>query len=106
MPDPFQSLPAPAVTRPFEPLVPGAVPDRLPTGERANTVGELFRRAITETSDLQVEAESAIEAFVRGDDVEIHQVMAAVEEAQIALELLTEGRNRLVDAYRTLVNMQ
>ena len=32
--------------------------------------------------------------------------MAAVEEAGLALEMLIEVRNRFVEAYRTVVNMQ
>jgi len=61
---------------------------------------------IGDVSELQVESQNAIDAFVRGDPVEIHQVMAAVEEAGIALELLIEIRNRLTEAYRTVIQMQ
>ncbi len=32
--------------------------------------------------------------------------MAAAEEAGIALDLLIEVRNKLVEAYRTVINMQ
>ena len=32
--------------------------------------------------------------------------MAAAEEAGIAVEMLIEVRNRVVEAYRTLTNMQ
>jgi flagellar hook-basal body complex protein FliE len=32
--------------------------------------------------------------------------MAATEEAGIALEMLIEIRNKVTDAYRTLINMQ
>jgi flagellar hook-basal body complex protein FliE len=46
-----------------------------------------------------------ISAFVRGEPVEIHEVMAAVEEAGISLSLLVEVRNKLTEAYRTVMNM-
>jgi flagellar hook-basal body complex protein FliE len=32
--------------------------------------------------------------------------MAAAEEAGIALEMLIEIRNKVTDAYRTVINMQ
>jgi flagellar hook-basal body complex protein FliE len=32
--------------------------------------------------------------------------MAAAEEAGIAVEMLVEVRNKLIEAYRTLTNMQ
>jgi flagellar hook-basal body complex protein FliE len=38
--------------------------------------------------------------------VEIHDVMAATEEAGIALDMLIEIRNKLTDAYRSVMQMQ
>jgi flagellar hook-basal body complex protein FliE len=47
-----------------------------------------------------------VNRFVRGEHVEMHEVMAATEEAGIALEMLVELRNKVTDAYRSLINMQ
>jgi flagellar hook-basal body complex protein FliE len=47
-----------------------------------------------------------MQRFMRGEPVELHQVMAAAEESGIALEMLVELRNKFTEAYRTLVNMQ
>jgi flagellar hook-basal body complex protein FliE len=47
-----------------------------------------------------------IAAFLRGEPVELHQVMAASEEASISLELMVEIRNKLIEAYRTVMNVQ
>ncbi len=68
--------------------------------------GELFKRALNDTSALQDESKDMIGAFLRGEPVELHQVMAAAEEASISLELLVEIRNKLTEAYRTVMNMQ
>ena len=57
-------------------------------------------------NQLQEGAKDAITAFLQGEDVELHEVMAATEEAGIALELLIEVRNKIVDAYRTITSMQ
>lgn len=62
--------------------------------------------ALGDVQGLQDEAGDAVQAFLRGDPVELHDVMAAVEEAGIALEMLIEVRNRFIDAYRTVANMQ
>ena len=45
-------------------------------------------------------------SFLRGDAVDLHQVVAASEEASISLELLVEIRNKLADAYRTVMSIQ
>jgi flagellar hook-basal body complex protein FliE len=67
---------------------------------------DALKAALGDVSQLQSEAQSAIGSFVRGEPVELHQVMAAAEEAGIALELLIEIRNKLTEAYRAVINMQ
>ena len=68
--------------------------------------GDTLKRALGEVSNPQDNATDHMQRFLRGEPVELHQVMAAAEEAGVALEMLVELRNKLTDAYRTLVNMQ
>jgi flagellar hook-basal body complex protein FliE len=68
--------------------------------------GDFFKRAMNDASDLQTDAQEMIRAYMRGEPVELHQVMAAAEESSISLELLVEIRNKLTEAYRTVMNMQ
>jgi len=81
------------------------VPFTRPAGEDGS-FGSLLARAVGEVSAVQEQSEAFTSAFVRGEPVELHQVMAAAEEAGIAIEMLVEVRNKFLDAYRTLVNMQ
>jgi len=67
---------------------------------------DTLSRVVGDTQQIQKDAENIIAAFVRGEPVELHQVMAASEEAGIALEMLVEMRNKLTDAYRTVMNVQ
>jgi flagellar hook-basal body complex protein FliE len=67
---------------------------------------DTLKRALGDVVELQETARDAIGAFVRGEPVELHQVMAAAEEAGIALDLLIEIRNKLTEAYRTVIGMQ
>lgn len=68
--------------------------------------GDTLKDALGEVSDVQDSAQEIVAAYLRGDQVELHQVMAATEEAGIALELLVEVRNKLTEAYRSVINMQ
>lgn len=80
---------------------------RLNLGETGGTsFADTLKTALGEVVELQENAEDAIRAFLRGEPVELHQVMAAAEEAGIALEALIEIRNKLTEAYRTVINMQ
>ena len=66
---------------------------------------DTLKRALGEVSTSQEHAQDYIQRFVRGEPVELHQVMAAAEEASISLEMLVELRNKLMDAYRTVTSM-
>ena len=70
------------------------------------TFGDTLKRALEDVSGAQESARDQVSAFLRGDPVELHQVMAATEEAGIALEMLIEIRNKVTEAYRTVINMQ
>lgn len=76
-------------------------------GEGAGaSFGDTLKKALAEVSDSQDNAKEQVSAFLRGEPVELHQVMAATEEAGIALEMLIEVRNKFTEAYRTVINMQ
>lgn len=67
---------------------------------------DTLKRFVGEVSDSQGRAEDAIGGFLRGEEVELHEVMASAEEAGIALEMLIEIRNKMAEAYRTVIGMQ
>lgn len=75
-------------------------------GQGQTSFADSLKNALGEVSQLQTEAKDAIGAFLRGEPVEIHEVMAATEEAGLALEMLIEVRNKLADAYRSVSQMQ
>lgn len=67
---------------------------------------ETFTRALNEVSDARDRGAVLARRFAAGEEVELHQVMAASEEAGLALDLAIEMRNKVVEAYRSLINMQ
>ncbi len=67
---------------------------------------ELFAQQIKQTNQLQHNADLELQSFMVGESENIHDVMIAMEEATIALELTTQVRNKLVDAYQEIKNMQ
>lgn len=67
---------------------------------------DTLKEALGDVSEVQLEAQDTIGAYLRGEPVEVHRVMAAAEEAGIALDMLVEFRNKIVDAYRTVMQMQ
>jgi flagellar hook-basal body complex protein FliE len=68
--------------------------------------GDTLAEAINGISEVRDHAGDLTRRFAAGEDIELHQLMAAQEEAGIALDLLVELRNKVVESYRTLINMQ
>lgn len=68
--------------------------------------GNTLTRFLNEASDAGAASADLTQRFAAGENVEMHKVMAASEEAGIALDLVIELRNKAVDAYRTLISMQ
>jgi flagellar hook-basal body complex protein FliE len=67
---------------------------------------DTMKASISDISRMHEQAGDAIAAYLAGEPVELHEVMAAVEEAGIAIEALVEIRNKLVDGLRTAASMQ
>ncbi|NPV06700.1 MAG: flagellar hook-basal body complex protein FliE [Anaerolineae bacterium] len=68
--------------------------------------GAVLERALDSLDALAQESDRLAEAFAAGEDVEVHQVMLAMQETQIAFELAVQVRNRIVDAYQEIMRMQ
>ena len=68
--------------------------------------GDLLKRAVGDVSQAQEDKADVISAFLRGESVELHQVMATAEEASLSLQMLVEVRNKLTEAYRSVMNLQ
>lgn len=68
--------------------------------------GELLRQSIDQVNATQQAAGAATERFESGDpDVDLTEVMLALQKADISFKAMTEVRNKLVDAYREIMNM-
>jgi flagellar hook-basal body complex protein FliE len=51
-------------------------------------------------------ADQMVIAYASGEDVPLHRVTYALEEARLSFELMLQIRNRLVEASQQLLNMQ
>lgn len=62
--------------------------------------------ALKAVNDKQSEAKELSAAFVQGrSDVEVADVMLALNKASVSFKTLAEVRNRLVSAYQDIMNM-
>jgi flagellar hook-basal body complex protein FliE len=67
----------------------------------------LMKQGIDQVNQSQQRATELADAFARGaPGVELPQVMVQMEKATVSFRALTEVRNRLISAYRDIMNMQ
>lgn len=68
---------------------------------------EMLTKAINSVNDSQQQVAGLKEAFQRGDaDIDINRVMIASQKANIEFQLMMQVRNRLINAYQDIMNMQ
>jgi flagellar hook-basal body complex protein FliE len=61
--------------------------------------------AIQEVQNLQTRRDEMVDAMVSGRTTEVHDVMIAARESQLAFELLMEIRNKLLESYQEIMRM-
>jgi len=66
---------------------------------------EMFANLLDSVNTLHTDAAEMQKLAATGDVSDLHDVMIALEKAGVATDLLLEIRNKLVDAYQSLVKM-
>lgn len=82
-----------------------AEPDHA-AGEQAANFGNLLKQAIDKVNETQQSSQELVTAFERGDpNVNVAEVMIAMQKAKISFEAMVQVRNRLVSAYQEIMGM-
>ncbi len=97
--------------RPIPPQVPDIYADfgkykkDIEVKEKEPSFSELLKAAIERVNALQNESAEMNKKLALGEVEDIHQVMIAGEKAAIALELTIEIRNKVVEAYQSIMRL-
>jgi flagellar hook-basal body complex protein FliE len=95
-------------------LPPGIDPQRAGPAGRAPAVGgegeegafaSDLATVLRDVSSLQRRSAQATEALVRGEPIDLHEVLIRQDEARIAFSLLIETRNKVLEAYQEIMKM-
>lgn len=78
-----------------------------PTSNKSDiSFNELLKVAVNKVNDAQVQSDIATDKLVRGENIELHDVMITAQKASISLQLAMEVRNKAVEAYQEMMRMQ
>lgn len=88
------------------PLAGGTAPAGAdPAQVGTESFGELFSNFVSGVNEQHHASADAQAALMRGEDIELHDVMIQMEQASVSTDLLLEMRNRLVAAVNELTRM-
>lgn len=78
--------------------------DDVKENEKAN-FSNILEQVISEVNESQLISNEKVDMFIKGEDVAVHDVMIAMNEAQMSMQLLIEARNKVVEAYKEINNL-
>jgi flagellar hook-basal body complex protein FliE len=87
---------------------PGSIgaPANVGATDKSQGFNDLFKQAIGSVNDVQQQAGALATSYEQGDaKVSLAQVMVASQKASVSFQALTQVRNKLVDAYKDIMNM-
>ena len=84
-------------------LSPVGQPAKPPEGKDFKSI---LLDSLDEVNRLQREADQGVQRLMTGQTDNVAQVLAAVDKAGIAFDLLMEIRNKLTDAYQEIQQMR
>jgi len=74
--------------------------------EQAN-FSDILKQSVDKVNDTQMSASKLAEAFQMGDpNVQVSEVMVALQKSSVSFQAMLQVRNKLVNAYQDIMNMQ
>jgi flagellar hook-basal body complex protein FliE len=70
------------------------------------TFRNILQKALHEVNQAQHKADDAVRRLATGETDNVHQVMVALEEANISLQFSLQVRNKVIEAYQEIMRMQ
>ncbi len=67
---------------------------------------DMLKQALHKVNDGLIESEKLASAYTVGKNVELHQVVLATEQANLALQLTLQIRNKVMESYQEIMRMQ
>lgn len=68
---------------------------------------DLLKQSVEKVNETQMDSKKLQDAFQAGDpNVQISEVMVAMQKSNVSFQAMLQVRNKLVSAYQEIMNMQ
>ncbi|WP_413789084.1 flagellar hook-basal body complex protein FliE [Bacillus kandeliae] len=74
--------------------------------EAQENFASTLKNSINELNKLETESTQMTDKMIRGEDVDLHQVLIASQKANVSMQFAMEVRNKVVEAYQEIMRMQ
>lgn len=88
------------------PLTPTKTVDTNPVSISKEGFGDILKSTVDQVNNAQLSGDEAIEKLQTGEAKHLHEVMIAVEEADVSLRMLVQLRNKALTAYEEIMRLQ
>lgn len=68
--------------------------------------GDYLKNLAQEANSSQLQADAKMQEVAAGRNKDLHGAMLAVEKADVQFRMLTQVRNKVIEAYREIMRMQ
>ena len=83
----------------------GELPSAPKAAAPEKSFGDMMNESINELNRISNKAGQLSDQLAAGENVELHDVMIAAQEADVAMRLAVQLRNKALDAYREMIRM-
>jgi flagellar hook-basal body complex protein FliE len=77
-----------------------------PIGPAEPSFADTLKDAVNSVNTMQKQSDVEMQKISTGKSDNIHEVMIAAEKADIALKLMVQMRNKMIEAYQDIMKMQ
>jgi flagellar hook-basal body complex protein FliE len=88
------------VSQPSIPVAPGGVSDT------QKSFADSLKDAVNQVNVAQKDSDVKMQELATGKSQNIHETMIAAEKADIALRMMVQVRNKMIEAYQEIMKMQ
>jgi flagellar hook-basal body complex protein FliE len=92
--------------KPLPSLQPTEAVSKAKPQQLVNQLGSTFGQALDSLNQTQTASDTLIQKLAAGENVDLHQVMIASEEASLSMQVALAMRDKLVEAYQEVMRMQ
>lgn len=70
-----------------------------------NSFTDTLKNSLKKVNDLQEQKESMIKSFAAGEEQNIHELMITLQKANIAMQMTSAVRNKVLEAYKEIMHL-